>query len=31
MCNLLLAMLQAAGLPLNHFGDSTERLPNLLV
>lgn len=31
MANLLLAMLQQAGLPVDRFGDSTEPLPGLLV
>ncbi len=30
MSNLLLAMLQQAGVPINQFGDSTEPLPGLL-
>ena len=30
MSNLLLAMLQQAGVPLTNFGDSTETLPGLL-
>ena len=30
MSNLLLAMLQQAGVPVNRFGDSTEPLPGLL-
>jgi hypothetical protein len=30
MCNLLLAMLQQAGVPVERFGDSTEALPGLL-
>jgi Protein of unknown function (DUF1552) len=31
MSNLLLAMLQQAGIPVDRFGDSTEPLPGLLV
>ncbi len=30
MSNLLLAMLQQAGVPVDRFGDSTEPLPGLL-
>ena len=29
MSNLLLAMLQQAGVPVDRFGDSTEPLPGL--
>jgi hypothetical protein len=30
MSNLLLTMLQQAGVPIDHFGDSTEPLPGLV-